>query len=632
MAQESSHFFRPSRFSSVVAFALPALLLLYYALRGGSYDIVPRQEEALAVWWFLALGFAFGLLPRARAPRSVAVPLVAILLLAVWTAISLSWTSSSERTFAELARFLHYAGLLVLIWSLVTVHNWRAVAAGLLTGAVAVCLLAVLSRLDPGAFPTNYIGLRFQVNRLSYPFNYWNAVGAWAVMSMAMALAWSAHARALWLRLACAAALPVCATAGYLTYSRAALIGTVIGFGFVVILSRNRWVALVHALAASAGTALVIATIRHHEQIVQATGNNGAASVALVLVAAMAIAAAVAFLTHLGRGERWRLPRRPARLAVVSAVVLVAIVVPTAAHGTLQARWHEFRHEPNAVNSNDPEARLSHLNGTRYFIWRSAWHAFTAHPLEGVGAGTFEFWWSEHGGAEFLRDAHSIYVEELGEQGLPGGILILVLLGGLLVVGLRARRRVAEHDVGVQAALISAYGAFLFHAGVDWMWESTAVGVLAVASIAVSAAATSGPTVRGFRVPLRVPLVLLALIAAAIQLPGLASTSDVRKSQSRFSRGNMAAALASANDAIQTEPWAASPYVQRALVEESADQLDAARLDLLRAERKEPLNWRQPLLLARVDAERGDAQAALADYKRAKKLRPKSLFVNPTFP
>ena len=91
-----------------MAFALPAILLLYYALRGGSYDIVPLQEEALAIWWVLGLGWAFGLLPRAKPTRGVLVPFVAIVLLAIWTAISLSWTVSDERTFAELARFLHY--------------------------------------------------------------------------------------------------------------------------------------------------------------------------------------------------------------------------------------------------------------------------------------------------------------------------------------------------------------------------------------------------------------------------------------------------------------------------------------------------------------------------------------------
>src|SRR5256885_8037685 len=105
--------------AKALAFVVPAALVVYYALRGGSYDIVVRQQEALAVWWVLGLGFAFGLLPRARPPRGVLVPLATIALLVLWTAISLGWTRSDERTFAELARLIHYAGLLLLVWSVV---------------------------------------------------------------------------------------------------------------------------------------------------------------------------------------------------------------------------------------------------------------------------------------------------------------------------------------------------------------------------------------------------------------------------------------------------------------------------------------------------------------------------------
>jgi hypothetical protein len=616
-----------------VAFALPALILLYYALRGGSYDIVPRHEEAIAVWWLLFLGWAFGLLPRARPPRSALVPIVALLLLSVWTAVSLSWTSSDERTFLELARFLHYAGVLLLIWSLVTRDNWRAVAGGLLAGSVAVSVLAMASRLDPGAFPTNYITLRFEINRLSYPFNYWNAVGAWTVMSMAMALAWSAHTRNLAIRAACLAAVPIAGTAAYLTYSRAAVIDAVIALVLVVALSRNRWVAFVHAVGAAAGSAIAISVVRSHHQIVEATGNKGAGAVILALVGAALICVAVAVGTAVAKGDdRWRLPKRPARIAVIAGIVALAIVVPAAGHNTISNRWHEFRHQANTTDTADPAQRLSHLNGNRYFIWRAAWDAFKDQPIKGVGAGTYEFWWDEQGGSEFIRDAHNLYLEELGEQGILGGVLIVVMLGALLVGGLKARARAVGDDVGIHAGLLAAFGVFLFAAGVDWIWESTAVGMLGVASVGVAAAALAEPRVRAPRALVRTPVVILGIVAALIQLPALASTTDTRRSQSQFAANKTEAALASANDAIQAEPWAASPYVQRALVEESMDQLNAARLDLLRAEKREPKNWRQPLLLARIDAERGDANAALADYKRAKQLRPKGVYVNPQFP
>ncbi|HXD58142.1 MAG TPA: hypothetical protein VN606_09490, partial [Thermoleophilaceae bacterium] len=265
-------------------------------------------------------------------------------------------------------------------------------------------------------------------------------------------------------------------------------------------------------------------------------------------------------------------------------------------------------------------------------IWRSAWDAFKDEPIKGLGSGTFEFWWDQQGGAEFIRDAHNLYLEQFGEQGLFGGVLILVMVGGLIFGGLRARRRLEGDDVGLQAGLLAAFGVFLFAAGVDWIWESTAVGMLGVIAGAVAAASMASPRMRAPRALLRMPVVAIGIVAALLQLPSLASTVATRHSQTDFTKNRTEAALAEANDAIQAEPWAASPYVQRALVEESMDQLTAARNDLLRAQRKEPLNWRQPLLLARIDAERGDADQALADYKRAKQLRPKGVYVNPQFP
>jgi tetratricopeptide (TPR) repeat protein len=139
----------------------------------------------------------------------------------------------------------------------------------------------------------------------------------------------------------------------------------------------------------------------------------------------------------------------------------------------------------------------------------------------------------------------------------------------------------------------------------------------------------STPAERRPRVPLRIGVVAVAVIALLIQLPGLASVSKTRESQSNFNKGNNPAALAEASDAIDSEPWAASPYVQRALVEESMNRLGAARTDLVRAEKREPYNFRHPLVLARIDAELGDVNTALDDFRRAKRLRPRSPLVAP---
>src|SRR4051794_22057980 len=138
---------RDQRISQIFAFIGTFAVLLYYALRGGSYDVVARQEEAIAVWWLIGLGWAAGVLPRFRRPRGSKLPLLALAGLIAWTALSLIWTDSDSRTLAELARDLHYAGVILLVWSLFGDDTWRAAAAGLITAAVAVTALSLASRL-----------------------------------------------------------------------------------------------------------------------------------------------------------------------------------------------------------------------------------------------------------------------------------------------------------------------------------------------------------------------------------------------------------------------------------------------------------------------------------------------------
>jgi len=126
--------------------------------------------------------------------------------------------------------------------------------------------------------------------------------------------------------------------------------------------------------------------------------------------------------------------------------------------------------------------------------------------------------------------------------------------------------------------------AYLFHAGVDWMWESTAVTVLALSMMAVAIAAAGTPLEKRPSVArVRVPMAIAALLVVLIQIPGLVSTTSARDSQKLFNRGQFQAALGRATDAIDAQPWASSPYVQRALVEEAMSRLPAAQVDLDRA-------------------------------------------------
>lgn len=618
----------------ILAFSVPGGLVVLYALRGGSYDIVVRQELGFAVWVAVAAAVAAGLLPRVLPTRFAIVPLVGILALTGWTALSLTWTGSAERTVAEVARLLHYLGLVALVWAFVGRNTWRHAAAGLAAGACAVTALALSSRLFPGAFPEPQVGRISSLDRLDYPFSYWNAVGAWAAMSLAMALAWSGHAQRTLVRAAFLSMVPVCTAAIYLTYSRAAVGGAAVAVLAAVGIGRNRWVTFVHALVAAAAGALVIAAIRDNPAIAEAGGTGGAGAVIATLAAGALACAAAAFATRaLGGDRRWRLPAPYGRVAVAAGFVVVMLLGVSAARDPVSDAWSEFRTQPVASAPSDPAQRLSNFSGARYGLWQSAQRAFEDSPGRGIGAGTFEFWWNGDGGRDYARDAHMLYLETLAELGVPGGLFLLLFLGGLLGVAAFARGQLRRRrSTGAAAALIGAFLVFLLQAGLDWMWETTAVAALALGAAAVCIASTAERRVR-LPVPARALLAGLALALAFVQVPGLRAVSHVRSSQAAVREGDLSRAAQEAERAVDAAGFSTTALIQRGLVAEARGRLRPAARDLAEAARKEPLNWRPRLLLARVRVQQGREKDALADYRAARRLRPASpFFERPALP
>ena len=274
--------------------------------------------------------------------------------------------------------------------------------------------------------------------------------------------------------------------------------------------------------------------------------------------------------------------------------------------------------------STDPAARLGSLSGSRYPLWKVTIKAFDAHPLDGTGAGTLEFWWNQHAtDPEYVRDAHNIWLQNMAELGAAW-----TAFHHRRCRAVRSSwrpepgcERVAPESVGVAAAFLAAFLVYLLHASVDWMWESTAVTVLAFAGIAVVGARGGASQIR-LKIPIRAAAVAIAVGVGVLQLPGLISTAALRRSQAEERAGNPSGALAWAQRAVDAEPWSASADEQRGLVREAAGQLAAAAHDLQLAISNEPTNYQHWLLLARIDTERGQLVSAAQEYQRAHRLRP----------
>jgi hypothetical protein len=608
-----------------------ALALLVVALRGGSYAPRERGEFFVVVLWVLVLCVALGLLPRYRVRTGGRVAVAALVGLAGWMALGLMWSESAERTVAEVARVVGFAGLLMLIlWTFG--GRGAELAVGALTAtALSVCVLALVSRLAPDLIVSSLS--ESDVRRLAYPLNYWNALGAWSAMTTALTLALSAHARSGWLRGGALAGVSVAISVAYLTYSRSSAIGVVIAVLGVVALSRHRWQAASNAVLAAAGAAAIIATIRSHPEIAEGTGTDGAAEVVVVAgaVTAAAVLAAGAGITRRLSGVR--LPRRAARAALVSTGVAALVALVAVGPALANRAWESFERREESRAIVDPAERLGNLSGVRNRLWAAALDSFDEHAWSGTGAGTYEFVWNRDPRRDSpARDAHSLYVEVLAETGVPGALLILLAVGALLVTALRAPLR--EKDAAAAGAAAGGAIALLIFcvtAGVDWMWEVTAVPALGLACGGL-AAAIGTARAPALRIPARAGATFVASLLLAMQLPNLVSAMQIRDSRLAIRAGRIDAAAASATTAIDAQPWAASGYLQRALVLERARMLDDAADDARRAIEHEPTNWEPWLILARIDVERGRTSSGLRAARHARALNPHSPLFDPPAP
>lgn len=613
-------------------------MFAYYALHHGSYSLLDRQQAAVFVWVGIGVAAICGILPAVKPPRVLLVPLLAILAMAAWTLLSLTWTESAERTFAEFARMIGYLGVVVLVWLGVGRSTWRLVAAGLLSAGVLVCLLTLLSRIWPAIFPSDTVAINLKTTRVNYPFGYWNAVGCWSAMTVTLSLAYAAHARSALIRGLALAVIPACAAGLFLAVSRAGFGGAILGAAVVIVFAQNRWLTFIQALLAGCASAILMVVIHQHRAIELGRGTDGAADVVVAAgVGGVLLFAVAYFAARSELGSKLRMRREVGRPLGVIGVVFAALVLTIGLYSEGGRAYDQFTGRSLVVVGKESPNRLAQLNGNRHNLWASGWRAFESQPLHGIGPGTFEFWWSRDGAnGEFVRDVHNIYLEALAETGVVGLSALLAFFVGLLWCAWVSRQklRLAGGDgVGIQAGLVAVFAVFMLQAATDWMWESTAVAVFALGSIAIATSAASLPRRRGGDNAMNsVGILVLAALAVVLMLPGLSNQRQIDKSQAAFRAGDNAAALAAASKAVNAESWSATAYGQKALALENAGDLEGASTAISRARALEPTNWRWPLIAVSIDTARGDGAAAVRDLRQARALRRYSKFFGQASP
>jgi hypothetical protein len=607
-----------------------AVAVFVLAYNGGSFGLVARHELAIAVWWAILLLVALRLFPLAIGPAAL---LGALLLasLTLMTLLSIAWSSSAEASFAEFDRTALYLGVFVLALLAGGRLSAPAWADGIALGLSAIAVAALLSRFFPhtfahGSLPTYLPGAGA---RLTFPVDYWNGLGILVALALPLLLRAATAEPAL---AAGAALVPVPAIAAtiYLTSSRGGVAAAILGVVVFVALTADRWRALAAVVVAAAGSAAAVAVLVTRHTLVdgplasQAAVDQG--KTAAVLVAIVCVVTGAVFVV----ASRWSVrPPRAAGWVTFAVVVVVAAAAMVAAHPV--KRFDEFKQPPAAsAGPNFVQAHLLSGRGNgRWQFWRSALNEFRHYPLVGHGAGSYESWWAQHGSiAYFVRDAHSLYFETLGELGIVGFLLLVGGFAAAVAAGVRGMLAEGERRV-TAAALVAGFGGYAIGAALDWMWELTIVSVVGLACLGLAASLEEGwPRLRAWgrapRLAVGVATAAGALALVAAEAIPLGSELGLRDSQAAAARGDAAAALTNAKRARDLEPWASTPNLQEALVEEASGQLAAARAAIGHAIARSGEDWRLPFVAARIETEAGDVRAAVASYERARELNPRS--------
>jgi hypothetical protein len=624
----------PTRLAS--ARSLPGIGLLAAALIGfmdfRSGGFFPDTTSIVTLVLLLVLiGFAsMAGHPLSALRGRLAVAVGALGAFAVWQLVSSSWSHAPGRAALESNRTLLYLIVLVAAGLLIDrPGRVRALVLGIGAGLALACVAGLLARTLPSVFP---VPSDVANERLGWPVTYWNALGLMGSVAIVLCLGLSGSDReSTPLRAVCAGLVPPLATTVLFTFSRGSIAAGAVGVVLLAFLSRRR--ALVGAALAALPPAAIAVLVAYHADALARTNPTGPDAVSqghrVIAVVAVCALAAAGLRVLLARTLDARLAaRRPLarRTAVAIGAAIAAVAIAGAAIGVAK-EYDRFLHGSSISVGHDQRTRLLDPgNNGRLDHWRVAMHAYDSSPLHGAGSGTYEVWWNRLRPHEYsVLNAHSLYIEELGEVGIVGLALLLVALL-TIVVGLALRAR--GPDAALWATATAAVVAWALEAGVDWVWQMPAATawVFALGGAALARPAVEGATrgLRGGGKPGSTPRLLagLALLLVAITPVRIAlSQAHLRTAINDLQHGDCQGSVSAALSASGAFGARAEPYELLAYCDARLGYAGLARQMVDRAISRDPLNWQYRYDLAIVEGAAGrDPRPAIAEARRLNPL------------
>jgi O-antigen ligase len=625
------------RWAAPLAGVVVAVLTVYLAFNAGGFFPGAVAYATIAVAVLLVLAIMLVGQPLVGSPPALLLMLGSLAGFAALTFLSGSWSHSWSRAIIEFDRVLLYVLVLAFFGTLRRREGaleWGL--RGFVLAAVIVCAVAWLTRVAPDVWP---IARDLQPQRLSFPLTYWNALGLLsALASIATIHLTSGDEQGRWTRIA-GAALPLTMSTLLLTFSRSSLALTVIGIVLYLALVRpKRAPAAGLALAVPVAVALVASLRANTVSSAAYTTDAGIAQghrLAAVVVACVIVSALLrwAALRLDDRLDSWQ-PRRIARgrlLGAAAAALAVVLVVGVAAGGVgwTKRHWDSFVSENNVGHIREPSGRLASVgNNGRIPQWRIAVDSFDEKPLLGTGAGTYALQWEQHRPSQYtVVNAHSLYVEVMGELGVVGLVLLLGTLITLLV-GVARRSGVGSERQSYRAFLVLAV-VWMLHAGVDWDWQMPAITLwlFALGGLALSRPVSTRPIaeVEVGRFPRIVAAICVGVLAVT---PVAVAMSQVRlesalKSLNADDCPTAISSSLSSLDALSVRP---EPYEIIGYCDVRLGQYPLARAAMESAISRDPENWEMHYGLAMALAAAG--KDPMPQLRRASRLNPLEPLVN----
>jgi len=618
----------------VIALGVPLLSAVILAFASGGYFITAWGVAALVLIGAVAL-ITLGGRSGVGGPLGVGA-LGAWFAFGAWQALSAGWAnepSASQQTMAQTALYaaaftLGLAGLRRAGWL-----QW--LSATTLFAVWIPVSIAVAARLLPERIGEDTFA------RLSWPITYWNGLGALAGFGLVLAIGLAGSPRVDGLvRAAAAATAPVFGLGLYLTLSRGAIVVVGMAILALVVIGPDRLETVATAVISLGATGVVAALAEREGNLVALGGQlpEHAAEgrrVGLALLLVMVVCAGLCLLL-VNHAARLRGRPRAITGAAVGTIAAVALIGgwATAGPGGNPVRWAEVQFESfksfsNGARTDDSVAsRLAVAAGSgRWQNWGVAWDQWQAEPVAGSGAGDYRFAWSQERPVDlYVVNAHSLYLEVMGETGLIGLLLLitpLVITAGVVgAVRVRAKSHPASRDIIVATC---AAGVIAVHAAGDWDWQLPAVTLPAVvlggAALRAGLQALAADRPAGWFV--RGPIVAASAVVALLVAGPVGSATLVDRARAEAREGMLEQALDHARDAQALQGNAPAPRLLEAYVLTDLGRHAEADAAFAAALARSPRDWSVMADWAAALINRGDRAAAALLLRRAERLNPR---------